>query len=187
MLATLVLLVVACSTAEDTVGVDESTTSIVPVTTTTVPTTTTAAAPTTTTAVPIATTTVAPTTTTTAPTTTTTVSPATTTTLPLPEQVFGGYGVTVWAVYFGVWPESDFTVDAYDAAIAPGVALGYEFFGWSDMHCDLGAYELLELNPDVAYFGAAIYFATEDDARAVGSAVGSAIVGNIPVQWSCAD
>ena len=93
----------------------------------------------------------------------------------------------MWAVYFGVWPEEEFAVEAYEAAIAPGVELGYEFYGWSDMHCDLGAYELLELNPDVAYFGAALYFETQEDAQTVGSLVGSSIVGLVPVQWSCAD
>ena len=105
----------------------------------------------------------------------------------MPTQVIAGYAGPVWAVYFGVWPESEFTEGAYNTAVAPGEALGYEFYGWFDLNCDLGAYALLELNPDIAYFGAAIYFATEEDARTVGSVVGAAIVGYIPVEFSCAD
>jgi len=189
LLLVLALVSVACSSSDDAAATSDSsistTTTGAPATTT--PTTT--AAPTTTTGAP--TTTAAPTTTvaptTTAPTTTTTVAPTTTEAPTLPDQVWGAHGDAVWAVYFGVWPESEFTTDAFNDAIAPGEALGYEFFGWFDVHCDLGAYELLELNPDVNYIGAAIYFATEADALAIGALVGPAAIAFIPINVSCAD
>jgi len=98
---------------------------------------------------------------------TTTVAPDTTVP-PLPEQIWGGQGETVWAVYFGYWPESEFTPEAYDNAVSLGRALGYDFYGGFDLRCDQGAYELLGLDPTVNYVGAAVYFATESEASVIG-------------------
>ncbi|MCL1598053.1 MAG: hypothetical protein M3094_02630, partial [Actinomycetia bacterium] len=76
-----------------------------------------------------------------------------------------GQGETVWAVYYGYWPEDEFTQDDYDFAIGVGtVQFGFKFYGIFDLRCDQGAYELLGLDSSVNYVAVAAYFATEDDA-----------------------
>ncbi len=71
----------------------------------------------------------------------------------------------MWAVYYGYWPENEFTQQAYDSAIALGSDIyGFKFYGRFDLRCDQGAYELLGLDSSTNYVAVAAYFATEDDA-----------------------
>lgn len=171
---------------------DPTTTTEAPTTTTEAPAETTSTTSTTTTAPPgtTTTTTEAPTTTTEPPTTTTTEPPATTTTAPraFPPQVTEGtQGGSIWGAYLAVAPA--FGDPALAEAAARAQAVGYTNVSerGGQLACDQGATEALGLDPEVDWYGTALYFATEADARLFEELFEPEIVGIALVQTYCMD
>ncbi len=57
-------------------------------------------------------------------------------------------------------------------ATAPARAAGYAVDGFGDLACDQGSAAALGLDPDGSYYGAALHFASEDDARQAAAVIG---------------
>ncbi len=187
-LRAVLLVAVVLAACGDTAG-DTAPTTGPPVTATLPP-----AADTTTTSAPVVTTTTpAPVTTTTAALPTTTAPPPTTTTAPPPEDEAGPpptaaptHGGLSWAVYMGAWQGSPDDA-AYQEAVAPALAAGYDPGGLTDVACDQGAAAALGVDPAGGYLIAGLYFATEADARDAAAAIGDGVDAVGEVQTYCLD
>jgi hypothetical protein len=168
-----------------------------PTTTTEAPTTTEAAPPTTptTSTTTTTTTTTTPETTTTEPPPTTTEPPPTTTEPPgssvpgpsWPPQVIQlSQGGTYWAAYLAVADRYD--DPSFEQAAAPVRAIGYTNVGsGGQLACDQDATTALGLDPEVDWYGTALYFPSEELAQRFVDLYEPEIVGVAQVQTYCMD
>ena len=98
------------------------------------------------------------------------------------------HGGRAWSVYLAVEREGPAGADTpkLQQAIADAKAVGYSATS-GDVDCDRGAKEALKLDPARKYVGAALYFASEADARRFVALFQPGVVGVAQVETMCAD
>lgn len=98
-----------------------------------------------------------------------------------PSPVSPEHGGRYWAVYLAVGEGPDLE----DAIAFLTEERAIEFPGPTDLNCDQGAREVL--GPDAGPLGVAVYFETEDDARAWAESLPGPPVGIAEVRTFCLD